>query len=158
MVHVDGAAGFIVRAKVFITDPEVAASVAVCADRTVATVAVKPTLADPDGTVTLAGTVTDRLLVEIVTASPPLPAAPVKLTVQATEPGEVTELEPHERALSTEEICVIVTALPVPVPLTPVPAPVDEDTDPTVIDACESGAAAAIVTVAVATFPLAMTF
>ena len=56
-----------------------------------ATVAVKPMLEEPDGTVTEAGTVTALLELDRATASPPEPAAALSVTVQASEPEPVME-------------------------------------------------------------------
>jgi hypothetical protein len=55
-----------------------------------ATVAVNPALDAPVGTVTLAGRVTFELVEESATASPPLGAFPVKVTVHDEEPGALT--------------------------------------------------------------------
>ena len=50
----------------------------------------KPTLDAPEGTVTLAGTVTALLLLDRFTPKPPVPAAPVSVTVQASVPAPVS--------------------------------------------------------------------
>jgi hypothetical protein len=55
--------------------------------------AVKPVLLDPAGTVTDAGTVTALLLLDRPITSPPLPAAALNVTVQASLPDPVNELE-----------------------------------------------------------------
>ncbi len=73
-------------AQVFFTSPAVAVSVAVCAVVTDDTVALKPAVVAPAGTVTDPGTVTALLLLDKLTASPPVPAAAVNVTVQASVP------------------------------------------------------------------------
>src|SRR6185312_8605952 len=87
--------------------------VAVCAVLTDETLAVKPALAAPAGTVTEDGTVTALLLLDRPTASPPDPAAADKLTVHASLPEPVIEPLLHVTALSTPE-----AACPVPLRLT----------------------------------------
>ena len=52
--------------------------------------AVKPAVVAPAPTVTFAGTVAFALLLDSVTRSPPLGAAPVSVTVQAEDPGAFT--------------------------------------------------------------------
>ena len=54
------------------------------------TVAVKPAVAAPAPTVTLAGTAAFALLLDSVTSNPPLGAAAVNVTVQAEDPGAFT--------------------------------------------------------------------
>ena len=51
------------------------------------TVAVKAALAEPAGTVRLAGTTTLALLLDRLTAEPPAGAAPLSVTVQETLPA-----------------------------------------------------------------------
>jgi hypothetical protein len=51
---------------------------------------VNPTVVAPAVAVTLAGTVALALLLDKVTARPPLGAAPLSVTVQAEVPGAVT--------------------------------------------------------------------
>ena len=72
-----------------LTPPAAAVSVAVCVVVTAAAVAVKPALDAPAGTVTLPGTVTALSLLDRLTARPPVPAAPVSVTVQASVPAPV---------------------------------------------------------------------
>ena len=55
-----------------------------------ATVAVNPTVVAPAVAVTLAGTVAFALLLDSATASPPLGAAPLRVTVHAEVPGAFT--------------------------------------------------------------------
>jgi hypothetical protein len=77
------------NAKVLETLPAVAVRVAVCAVVTAATVAEKPTLADPAPTRIEDGTETDELLLARVTLSPPVGAAALKVTVHASVPAAV---------------------------------------------------------------------
>lgn len=69
------------------TLPAVAVRVAVCAEVTVATVAVKLAEVAPAATVTEAGTVTAELLLARVTLIPPVAAVAVRLTVQVSDPA-----------------------------------------------------------------------
>ena len=73
------------------TSPDEAVRVSVWAVVTAETAAVNPTLLDPAGTVTEPGTVTAVLLLDRVTASPLLPAAAVRVTVQTSLPDPVIE-------------------------------------------------------------------
>ena len=88
----------------------VADRVAVCAVETDATVDVKLALVAPEATVTLAGRVTEVLLLVRLTAWPPVGAAAFRVTVQASEPAPVIEPLAQETVLTT--------ALPVPLRLT----------------------------------------
>ena len=130
------------REKVLEMVPAVAVSVAVCAVVTEATAAEKATPLELAGTVTVAGRVTAGSLLERLTLRPPLPAAPLRVTVQASVPAPVIEPGVQERALS-----VPCTAVPVPLrPITadgllvellvkvraPVTVPVAEGSKPTV--------------------------
>ena len=81
------AVGLRVSATVLDALPAVAVTVAVCADETAATVAVKLAEVAPAATVTEAGTVTAELLLASVTARPPVGAAAVSVTVQASVPA-----------------------------------------------------------------------
>jgi hypothetical protein len=89
--------------------PAVAVRVAVCAVVTEATAAEKATPVELAGTVTVAGRVTAASLLERLTLSPPLPAAALRVTVQASVPAPVIEPLVQERALS-----VPCAAVPVP--------------------------------------------
>ena len=80
---------FNVMPKVFATPPAVAVNTAVCVELTAEMFAVKPALLAPAGTVTEVGTVKALLLLDRLTASPPVPAAPDRLTVQASLPAPV---------------------------------------------------------------------
>jgi hypothetical protein len=73
--------------KVFETPPALAVRTAVWAVVTAATVAVKPTLVDDDGIVTVAGTLTLVFPLASVTGNPPAGAAALSVTVQAATPG-----------------------------------------------------------------------
>jgi hypothetical protein len=88
------------RVKVWVVPPADAPSVAFCADVTAATVAVNPALVAPAGTVTVAGTVTAALLLERLTASPPVAAAADRVTVQASDPAPVIKLWAQENDCS----------------------------------------------------------
>jgi hypothetical protein len=72
--------------------------------------AVKPADVAPLGTVTLDGTETAELLLDTATATPPLGAAAVRLTVHASLPAPVIEALAQVSPL-------IVGAAPRPVPL-----------------------------------------
>jgi hypothetical protein len=101
---------------VFEIPPAAAVSVAVWLPVMDATVAVKPTLVAAAGTVTLAGTVTEVLLLARVTPKPPAGAAPLKATVQAEVPGAVTLDGLQERPVRVVvTACVTVIVPPVPV-------------------------------------------
>jgi hypothetical protein len=95
--------GTIESANVLDVEPAVAVMVADCVDVTVAAVAVNPTLVAAAGTLTLAGTIRLVLLLASVTPNPPVAAGALKVTVQATDPGEPTEAEAHETELSEAE-------------------------------------------------------
>jgi hypothetical protein len=82
---------------------------------TEATAAEKATPLELAGTVTVAGRVTAGSLLERPTLRPPLPAAPLRVTVQASVPAPVIEPGVQERALS-------VPCTAVPVPLRPITA------------------------------------
>jgi hypothetical protein len=82
---------------------------------------VKPALVALAGTTTVAGTVTDALLLVTDTLKPPLPAGPLRVTVQASVPAPVIDALLQDSALNPAA-----TAVPVPVrPITAVPL-VDE--------------------------------
>lgn len=92
------------------TLPAVAVRVAVCAEVTAATVAVKLAEAAPAATVTEAGTVTAELLLARLTLIPPVAAAVVSVTVHASVPVPVNVLVEQESPLR-------VASDPSPVPL-----------------------------------------
>lgn len=81
--------------------PAEAVRVAVWAVVTAETVAVNPALLEPAGTVTEAGTATALSLLDRLTASPPVPAAAVRLTVQMSLPGPVIDAWVQVSLLST---------------------------------------------------------
>jgi hypothetical protein len=93
--------------------PAFALNVAVCVAETGKTSAVKPALVAPAGTVTVAGTATAALLLARPTTRPPLAAAALKVTVQASVPAPVIIPVVHVTALST-------AGSGVPVPLKPI--------------------------------------
>jgi hypothetical protein len=109
-----GTAGFNCRAKVFETLPALAFNVTAWAVVTDETVAVNAALVALAGTVTVAGTVTAALLLERLTLSPPLGAAALSATVQASVPAPVMDALPQETALSAADVA----AVPVPLKLT----------------------------------------
>src|SRR5277367_5411274 len=116
MVNV-GTAAFSCRAKLLETPPALAVRVTACPVVTDDTVAVNPALLALAGTTTVAGTVTDALLLARETLKPPLPAGPLSVTVQASLPAPVIDALLQESALNTPD-----TAFPVPVsPMTAVP-------------------------------------
>jgi hypothetical protein len=116
MVNV-GTAAFNCSAKVLETPPALAVRVTACPVVTDDTVAVNPALLALAGTTTVAGTVTAALLLARDTLKPPLPAAPLSVTVQASLPDPVIDALLQESALSNPD-----TAVPVPVrPTTAVP-------------------------------------
>jgi hypothetical protein len=78
------ASPFNVRAKFLETLAALAVSVATCEVALHDAVAVNPALVAPAGTVTVAGSATDELLLARLTLSPPLGAAELRLTVQAS--------------------------------------------------------------------------
>ena len=78
--------GLRAREYVFEILPAVAVSVAVVADETAETVAVKPAEVAPAATVTEEGTFTDEELLLRLTATPPVGAADVSVTVQVSVP------------------------------------------------------------------------
>jgi len=107
-----GVVAFNCTAKSLVTLPSLAANVAVCVEVTAETVAVNPTLVALAGTVTEAGTETAESLLERLRLTPPLVAAELSVTVQASVPDPVKEFWPQAMAL--RELCGGVL---VPVPL-----------------------------------------
>jgi len=102
--------GFSWRAKLVEALPALAVSVAVCAEVTAETVAVKVALVALAATVTVAGTVTAELLLARLTTVPPLGAAPLSVAVHESEPAPVIDEFVQESAVRV--------AMPVPVMLT----------------------------------------
>jgi hypothetical protein len=105
-----GGVALSVRAKVLETVPEVAVRVAVCAVVTEATATEKAAPVELAGTLTVAGSLTAASLLERFTISPPLGAAVLRVTVQASVPAPLIEPLVQERALS-------VPGAAVPIPL-----------------------------------------
>ena len=85
-------------AKEFEALPALAVSVAVCVELTAETVAVNLALVRLAGTITIAGTTTDELLLARLTLIPPLGAAPFSETVHESDPAPVIEESVHETA------------------------------------------------------------
>lgn len=77
--------------NVFETPAKLAVKIAGCAEFTAAMVAVKPALVEFAGTMTETGTAADASLLERFTVDPPLGAAALKVTVQASVPAPVID-------------------------------------------------------------------
>jgi hypothetical protein len=105
--------------------PILAVNVAVCTVDTDATLAVKPVLAAPEGTFTLAGTVTLELLMASATVIPPTGDGALKLTVQAVLPGALTAVATQVRPLTPG--CVPEIEIVPAVPDEGIAAPAGED-------------------------------
>lgn len=155
IVHVEG--GSTVKANVFVTPLAVAVRVAICAEVTAAAVAVNAALDDPDGIVTLAGTVTLALLLDIATATA-LVGATVSETVQETDAGPVTVADVQVTPLSDDVVCATEIDPPVPAVETEEPAGLEITTGLTETTIEESGAFEAMFNVAAAMVPLPMAF
>ena len=84
---------------------------------TAAAFAVNPMLLALAGTVTVSGTVTAELLLEMFTPKPPLGALPVRVTMQASVPDPVSEAWSHDRPL-TPVLFGLSDVTPVPFKLT----------------------------------------
>lgn len=97
--------------KVTDAPPALAVKVDVCGVVTALTVALNVAVVAPSATVTEEGTVTAALLLVKATEVPPLGAAVLSVTVQASVPGPTTEALAQVNALATG------VALAVPVPL-----------------------------------------
>jgi len=82
------------------------------------TVAVKLAVVAPAAAVTVVGTATAALLLDRLTAKPPLPAAAFRVTVQLSVPAPVREPLPQLKELNTET--------PVPLRFIRVEVPVEE--------------------------------
>lgn len=96
-----GVEGLNVRVVVFDTPLEFAVSMTVFDELTAEAVAVNPALVAFAGTVTEEGTATDELVVASATLTPPLGAAVLKVTVQASVPAPVSEPVAQFRLLRT---------------------------------------------------------
>lgn len=103
--------------KVEAAPPTFAERMAVCELVTDETVAEKPALLAPAGTVTVAGTVTAASLLDRLTANPPLAAAAFNVTVHASVPAPRKDEVVHEKAL--------IVGCPVPLNETVVVAPLE---------------------------------
>jgi hypothetical protein len=75
----------------FEADPAVAVKVTVCEVVKLATVAAKLAFLEPEGTATVAGTVTVPLLLARLTVIPPVGAAALNVTVQGSVPAPIIE-------------------------------------------------------------------
>jgi hypothetical protein len=115
-----GVAEFNCRAKVLEMPPALAVNVTFCAVVTDETVAVNAALVALAATVTVAGTLTAALLLDRLTLSPPVGAAALSVTVQASVPDPTMDVLLQERALNA------VADTPVPLRLIVVLPPVDE--------------------------------
>jgi hypothetical protein len=93
------------RPNVFETPFALAVKVAVTLVVTAATVAVNAALVAPAGTVTAPGTTTEGLLLERLTARPPVGAAELSVTVHASVPAPVNELAVQLKAFTTGLAC-----------------------------------------------------
>jgi len=98
--------------------PALAVRIAACDVDTVETVAVKPMLEVPAGTVTDAGTTTAVLLLPRLTLKPPPAAAAFNVTVHASVPAPLNEL--------VVQVSPFRTGKPVPVRPTIADEPVEE--------------------------------
>jgi hypothetical protein len=105
--------------KVLETPPALAVKVTAWAVATADTVVVNPALVAFAGTVTVAGTVTAALPLVKPTLKPPLPAAELSVTVQASVPAPVKDALTQEIVLSDAEAAVLVPPLAVLVVLPP---------------------------------------
>ena len=90
--------------KVFVLPPADAVSVAVVVDVTAETAALNPAVVEPAATVTEAGTVTEELLLDKVTASPPAGAAALSVTEHASVAAPVSVWLVQERELSAPAV------------------------------------------------------
>lgn len=117
----NGAAGtlgpgtFNSRAKVSAAPPALAVSVTVCGELTEEMVAAKLALLAPAGTVTVAGTATDPLLLDKFTGNPLLAAAPFSATVQLSVAAPVSD-----ELAQFSELSEIVGVASIPVPSRPI--------------------------------------
>lgn len=98
-------------AKVLESLPELAVRVAVWAEPTAATIAVKLALVASAGTVTETGTVTEGSLLERFTSNPPFAATPLSVTMQASVPDPVIDLAAHVNAPSVAGVLDVASGL-----------------------------------------------
>lgn len=94
--------------KLLETPPTLAVNVTACAIVTAGKVAANPALVVFAGTVTVAGTATAALLLLRPTLKPLLPAAELRVTVQASVPAPVRDAVPQEIALNAAGAAVLV--------------------------------------------------
>jgi hypothetical protein len=106
------------RAKICVTPPALAVSVACCVVFTGDTVAVKLAVLAPAATVTVAGALTSALLLARLTVNPPVAAAAFSVTVQESVPAPAMDLLAQLNPVST--------GTPVPFRVTVVDDPVCE--------------------------------
>ena len=112
-----GIAAFNCRVKFFVTPPALAVIVTACAVATEEILAVNEALVEFAGTVTELGTVASELLLDRFTATPPLCAAAVRVTVHASVPDPVIDPLLHDSALNSAEPVPGEPVLLAPVPL-----------------------------------------
>ena len=129
-----GIAAFSCRLNFCETPPSVAVNVAACALLTNATLAVKLALFAPDGTFTEIGTETERLLLDKLTLTPPLGAAPLSVTVHASDPDPVMDELLQDRPFS--ETSPRPGLEPFPCNLTAAAGEEVDDEDPVMIFSC----------------------
>jgi hypothetical protein len=103
-------AAFNCSVRLLETVPALAVSVTTCAVLTGDAVTVNPALVALAGTVTDAGTLTAPLPPERLTLNPPLGAAPLNVTLQASVADPVSEALLQERALRVTFPCGLVAA------------------------------------------------
>ena len=116
-----GVAAFSCSEKPIDVLPVLAVMLADCAVVTDDTVALNAALVDAAGTVTEEGTLTALLLLERLTATPPLGADPVNVTVHASVPAPVIDELLQDTALTVGAVDA-----PVPLKLTEAVGLVDE--------------------------------
>lgn len=92
------------RAKSTDAPPAVAVSVVLSAELTADTVAWKVALVAPAATVTEAGTVTAELVLDNVTVSPSVPAAPLSVAVHGSVPAPVMLALLHVRLCTVRAV------------------------------------------------------
>ena len=102
-----GIAAFNFRPKISETLPCFAVSTTACAVVTDDTVAVNAALVAFAGTVTVAGTLTAALLLARLTLNPPLGAAALSFTVQASVPDPIMDPLLQETAFNTTAVAAL---------------------------------------------------